>query len=97
MKNAPVVIMDEPSAGLDRANQQLVLAGIAALVRQRTVVMATHRLDPSFMQWVDRIAVLDGGRLVEVGTYEELISRQGLFFEMTHRPDKACQVNGGAA
>jgi len=77
VKAAPLVVLDEPTAGLDRINENLVMEGIGQLARNRTVVMATHRLDQ--LQWVDRIGVLDRGSLVEVGSYHDLLSRQGVF------------------
>ncbi|MGB5987831.1 MAG: thiol reductant ABC exporter subunit CydD, partial [Desulfobacterales bacterium] len=80
LKDAPLVIMDEPTAGLDRVNERDVLEGMARLARQRTVVMATHRLDR--LQGVDRIAVLDQGRLVELGSYGELMAHQGVFYRL---------------
>jgi ATP-binding cassette subfamily C protein CydD len=84
IKNAPLVIMDEPTAGLDRRNEHMVMDGIGRLARNRTVVIATHRLNATQLHWVDRIVLLDGGRLAELGTYEELMSRKGLFFDLAH-------------
>ena len=75
LKQAPLVIMDEPTAGLDQTNERLVMDGIAHLAKHRTVVMATHRWDQ--LQTVDRIGVLDGGRLVALGPPGQLLTPQG--------------------
>jgi ATP-binding cassette subfamily B protein len=77
LKNAPVVLLDEATASLDPENETLIQEAISALVKDRTVIVIAHRLRTAL--GADRIAVLDGGRLVEEGSAGELLARDGLF------------------
>lgn len=74
LKDAPVVLLDEATSALDPENEQAVQEGLDRLLKERTVVMVAHRLRT--VRQADRIAFLDGGRVVEQGTHEELL-RQG--------------------
>lgn len=60
---APVLLMDEPTAGLDAENEALVLASLTRLAKGRTVLVATH--SPAVTAWADRVVRLDGGRVPE--------------------------------
>lgn len=77
LKNAPMVLLDEPAASLDMENERLVMQAIGTLSRDRTVLLLTHRLD--HIQTADRIVVLDGGKFVEQGSFTELMDRSGYF------------------
>jgi len=77
LKDAPFLLLDEPAAGLDMENERLVMQTIEALSGGRTVLLLTHRLD--HIQPAHRIAVLAGGRIVEQGSYAELMNRPGVF------------------
>lgn len=77
LKDAPIVLLDEPTAGLDRDNEQKVMAALAELTAGRTLLMATHRL--ATLEDADRILVMAGGRIVEAGTYTGLTSLGGAF------------------
>ncbi|MDR1250334.1 MAG: ABC transporter ATP-binding protein/permease [Treponema sp.] len=77
LKDAPIVLLDEATASLDPENETLIQEAISALVKDRTVIVIAHRLRTAL--GADRIAVLDGGRLVEQGSGEELLDRGGLF------------------
>ncbi|MDR1454389.1 MAG: ABC transporter ATP-binding protein/permease, partial [Tannerella sp.] len=77
LKNAPVVLLDEATASLDPENEVRIQEAISELVRGRTVIVIAHRLRT--VAGADKIAVLDGGRLVEEGSGEELIAKNGLF------------------
>ena len=80
LKDSPVVILDEAAAYSDPDNEALMTQALSALSHSKTVIMIAHRL--SSVRNADIIAVLDGGKLVETGTFEELISRKGAFFRM---------------
>jgi len=80
LKNAPVLILDEPSSALDRATEEQLMTALAALVRGRTTFIIAHRF--STIQLATRIAVMDGGRLVEWGTHAELWARNGLYRQL---------------
>ncbi|MDR0404001.1 MAG: ABC transporter ATP-binding protein/permease [Treponema sp.] len=77
LKNAPVVLLDEATASLDPENETQIQEAISALVKNRTVIVIAHRLRTILD--ADKIAVLDRGRLVEEGTGEELLAKNGLF------------------
>jgi ABC-type multidrug transport system fused ATPase/permease subunit len=73
LKGAPVLILDEPTASLDAETELALLASLAAWGRERVIFLITHRL--STIRRADRIAYLEGGRVVESGTHEELMAR----------------------
>jgi ATP-binding cassette subfamily B protein/subfamily B ATP-binding cassette protein MsbA len=77
LKDAPVVILDEPTAALDAATESLVLDGLKRLMQGRTTFLIAHRL--STIRHADKIVTLDGGRLVECGTHRELLSQGGVY------------------
>jgi ATP-binding cassette subfamily C protein CydD len=75
LKDAPVVVMDEPTSSLDPESERLVRTALERLAEGRTVLVVAHRLNTVY--GADRIAVLDGGRLVQTGTHRELIQAGG--------------------
>jgi ATP-binding cassette subfamily B protein len=77
LTNTPIVLLDEATASLDPENETLIQEAISELVKNRTVIVIAHRLRA--LLGADNIAVLDQGRLVEQGSAEELLSRDGLF------------------
>ena len=74
---APLVLLDEPTAHLDRATEQDVGQAIATMIAGRTAITIAHRL--ATVRHADRILVLDAGRLVESGTHDELVARGGAY------------------
>jgi len=80
-----VLILDEPTASLDPLSERTVIDGYEAVMRNRTTIVITHRLDVASR--ADRVLVLDGSRLVEQGTPAELALRESRFadlFQMQH-------------
>lgn len=77
LKNAPVLLLDEPTAGLDAETEERVLHAIEAFSAGRTVLVVTHRL--AEIRRADTICVLEEGRIVEQGGYDELIQAGGRF------------------
>jgi ABC-type multidrug transport system fused ATPase/permease subunit len=77
IKDSPIVILDEPTSGLDRRSSALVAAALRRLMEGRTVIWISHQLGS--VQDADRIVVLDGGRIVDEGTHDALLSREGLY------------------
>lgn len=77
LKNAPIVLLDEVSSALDPVNEAAVHEGIERLMAGRTVVMVAHRLRT--VQRADRIVFLDGGRIVEAGSHDELLHHRGRY------------------
>jgi ATP-binding cassette, subfamily C, bacterial CydD len=80
LKNAPIVLLDEPTAHLDAATQIDVHAAIRRLARDRTVLLVAHR--PATARLADRIVVLDAGRAVQIGTHAQLASCDGLYADL---------------
>ena len=82
LKDAPILILDEATSALDSHSERLVQEALARLMRDRTTLVIAHRL--STIEHADRIAVLDGGRLVECGSHAELLAADGLYASL-HR------------
>jgi ATP-binding cassette, subfamily B, bacterial len=80
MRDAQVLILDEPTAALDARAEYEVFTRFAELMADRTAVLISHRF--STVRMADRIAVLKDGRVVEEGTHDELVSRGGLYGEL---------------
>jgi len=80
LKDAPILILDEATSALDNATEARIQRALDQLSRDRTTFVIAHRL--STVRNADLILVLDGGRLVEQGRYDELVARGGLFAEL---------------
>ena len=82
LKNAPILILDEATSALDSESERHVQAAMETLMQGRTTIVIAHRL--STIERVDRIVVLDAGRVVEHGTHAQLLARNGLYAKL-HR------------
>ncbi len=80
LKDAPVVVLDEPTTGLDAQSEDLVLRGLDELTRGRTTIVITHRL--STIMDADCIYVVEGGQIVESGTHQELLEKSGRYNQL---------------
>jgi len=80
MRDAQVLILDEPTASLDARAEYEVFLRFAELTKGRMAVLISHRF--STVRMADRILVLQGGELVDQGTHEELVARGGLYAEL---------------
>ena len=80
LKNAPVLLLDEPTSALDPATEAAIMETIKELMRGRTTLIATHRL--ATIHDVDRIVVIERGRIVEQGRGTELLARGGVYAKL---------------
>ncbi|MGO4757697.1 ATP-binding cassette domain-containing protein, partial [Streptomyces sp. 2MCAF27] len=77
---AGLLVMDEPTSALDARAEHRIFAGLRRLAQDRAVVLVTHRL--ANVAVADRIVVLDRGRVIQQGTFAELVDSPGLFREL---------------
>jgi len=75
LRNAPLMLLDEPSAHLDRATEERITAALLHLLQDRTAITIAHRL--STIRDADRILVLEAGEIVESGTHDQLMEANG--------------------
>lgn len=80
IKDAPILIFDEATSALDSEVESHILGGTKKRLEGKTVIMIAHRL--STLAGMDRLAVIDEGELVELGSHEELRAKKGFYFEM---------------
>ncbi len=86
IKGAPVLLLDEPTAGLDVDTEAVIVRALAEFSRGRAVLLLTHRLDN--IKQVDRILVLENGSIVEQGAYSDLIAARGEFYRLVNQPER---------
>jgi subfamily B ATP-binding cassette protein MsbA len=80
IRNTPILILDEPSSGLDAASEKLVFDALDKLIEGKTSIVIAHRL--STIRRADVIFVVQEGRIVESGTHDELLNSGGLYAEL---------------
>ena len=80
LKNAPLLILDEATSALDNESERHVQAALEALMKNRTTLVIAHRL--STIERADRIVVLEGGRIVEIGSHVDLIAKRGRYAQL---------------
>lgn len=85
LKDAPVLILDEATSALDTESERFIQKALEAVVKGRTTFIIAHRL--STIEKADRIFVIDHGRIVEEGTHETLLAKQG-FYSQLHARDE---------
>lgn len=73
LRNPQLIFMDEPTANMDQNSEARVIAVLKDWLRGRTLLMSTHR--PQLLEWVDHIAVIDGGQCVAMGPKQEMIDK----------------------
>ncbi len=87
LKDAPILIFDEPTKNLDPQTQELVDEMVNRLVGEKTIVIVAHRL--SSVRTADQVIVLEDGKIVQVGKHAELIERDGIYRKLVFQKDPA--------
>lgn len=87
LKDAPIVIFDEATANVDPENEDRLQAAIEALTRDKTIIMIAHRLKT--VKHADQNIVLDGGRIIQRGTHDELLAQKGIYSDFVGMREKA--------
>ena len=90
-----ILILDEATSSLDTPTEKKIQEAIQRLVKGRTTFAIAHRL--STLRSADRLVVLDAGKIAEIGTHEELMAREGIFYNLvnTQRETSAVMATGG--
>ena len=83
LKNAPILLLDEATSSLDTESESAVKEALTRLMKHRTVIMITHRL--SAISDVDRIIVMNQGKVVEQDTHDELLRQNGVYARLYER------------
>jgi ATP-binding cassette, subfamily B, bacterial len=90
IRDTPILIMDEPSSGLDAASEELVFEALDRLIQGKTAIVIAHRF--STIRRANRIFVIEDGRIVESGTHDQLLPAGGLYaklYELQFRQDES--------
>ena len=95
LKNAGILILDEATSALDTESERKVQGALESLLAGRTTFVIAHRL--STIQHADRILVLEGGALVEQGTHDELLAREGAYARLLRMQEIAGESDASPA
>ena len=90
IRNSPILILDEPSSGLDASSEMLVFEALDRLMQDKTAIVIAHRL--TTIRRADIIFVIKDGQIVEQGRHEELLNSSGLYSEFY---DLQCRIDDG--
>ena len=96
LKDAPILVLDEATSALDSEVEAVIQENLYRLMQGKTVIAIAHRL--STIAAMDRLVVMDGGRIVEQGTHEQLLAHGGLYAQLWQRQSGGfLELDAGAA
>ena len=90
LRNPPILVLDEATSALDTQTERLVQEALERLAEGRTTIAIAHRL--STVRDADQIVVLDGGRVAEIGTHDELLAAGGRYAALLARDAEGAPV-----
>ncbi len=95
LKQPPILILDEATSALDNISERLVQRALGMRDSNRTTILVAHRL--TTLRDADRIFVFEDGRIAEVGTYDDLLLRGGVFTKLVASAEHGIAADPGAA
>lgn len=80
IRNSPILILDEPTSQIDPYSEKIIIEALGSYLKDKTLVLITHRF--SMVSLAQRIIVVDQGKIVDNGTFDELVAKDGVFSEL---------------
>ncbi len=90
IRRPKILILDDALAAVDTHTEEEILKRLRGIMAERTTLIIAHRI--STVKDADQIAVLDEGRLVELGTHQELVARDGIYADMCRRQNLSSEL-----